>query len=80
MAIYGDMEAVILENRLKAFKHYVTAWKKQDSGTVRVDGDIYIYTTKRGVEKRFKATNRVTSLKVNGFYFEPIICGDNGGV
>lgn len=60
-------------NKLKAFKHYVEVWKKQDVNTVTVEGDIYSYTTKRGVVKKFRNI-KVTKapIKVNGFGFEPI--------
>ena len=72
MSIFMDIGSLISENRLKAFKHYVRAWKGQDPGTVKVDGELYSYTTKRGIKKRFKATNKPTPLKVEGFYFEPV--------
>lgn len=75
--IYGNgypAERIILENRLSAFKHYVSAWKKQDPDTVCVDGDIYSYVTKRGVTKRFRFVRNgyPATIKVEGFGFEPI--------
>ncbi len=60
-------------NKLKAFKHYVEAWKKQDANTVTVEEDIYSYTTKRGCVKKFKSVKASTApIRVNGFGFEPI--------
>lgn len=72
--IYGTINYKKLAdiNRLKAFKHYVCAWKKQDLDTVKFDGETYSYTTRRGLVKKFKASKSVTPLKVNGFYFEEV--------
>ena len=72
MIAFGDYESIIKQNRLAAFKQYVGAWKKQNPDTVKVEGDIYSYRTKRGLVKRFRASDKVTSLKVNSFYFEEI--------
>ena len=67
-----DYEKLIQENILESFKHYVSEWKKQNADTVKVNGDVYEHTTKRGVTKRFRYTNKRTGLRVNGFNFEEI--------
>lgn len=60
-------------NKLKAFKHYVEVWKKQDPNTVTVENDVYTYQTKRGVKKKFKSVEASkATIKVNGFGFKPI--------
>lgn len=67
-----DYKKQIQENALASFRHYVSAWKKQNPNTVKVDGDIYEYTTKKGIIKRFRLTDKRTNLRVNGFNFEEI--------
>ena len=67
-----DYSELIRQNRMQAFLHYVKDWKKQDVSTVKVEGDIYSYRTKRGIKHRFRATRNVTTLKVQGFYFEEL--------
>lgn len=63
----------IPKNELNAFKHYVSAFKKQNPETVSFDDGIYSYKTKRGVVKRFKSTkSKNATIRVNGFLFEPI--------
>ena len=81
--MYGfgyNISEVMNEQRLKAFKHYVSAWKKQNADTVTVKNDIYSYTTKRGKKysfkaaefKDFKANPTKGWLKVETFYFEDL--------
>ena len=66
-----DLQKQIEENRLFAFKCYVRDWKKQDENTVKSDGGVFSYTTKRGIVKKFQAVSnaRNSSFKVQGFYF-----------
>ena len=60
------------KNRLEAFKHYVSEWKKQNADTVTYMDGIYSYTTKRGIIKLFVSSNKPTTIKVNGFYFSEL--------
>ena len=74
-----DLSTVIEENRLMSFIHFVSAKKKQDKNTVTYDEDVYTYTTKRGIIKRYRYYNNIReylkakddgkSERVNGFVF-----------
>ena len=63
-----DLQSQIEENRLFAFTCYGRDWKKQNPDTIRRDGDVFSYTTKRGAVKRFMAvTNaRAATFKAQG--------------
>ena len=69
-----DLQELIKGNRLNAFTCYVRDWKKQDPSTVKREGDVFSYTTKRGNIKRFKSVSNVqdATFKVQGFYFREI--------
>jgi|GEM_PF-2777799 len=68
-----NYESLTEKNRLYAFTCYVRDWKKQNPETIKRDGDVFSYRTKRGVEKRFAVANdKNYSLKVQGFYFKEI--------
>lgn len=67
-----DYKTLIEKNRKAAFICYVRDWKKQDINTIDISDGIYSYTTKRGIKKSFRATDKVSPLKVQGFYFEAI--------
>lgn len=73
----------IEKNKMLAFLHLVKA-KKQDEGTVVVNGNLFSYTTKRGVIKTYLCFNSFQEYnksklypnnpeRVNGFYFVPVI-------
>ena len=71
----ADYAKLAREAMKYAFERYVGDWKKQDISTIRIDGDIYSYTTKKGIVKRFRGTNKreaVNAIHVQGLYFEPI--------
>lgn len=69
-----DLQSQIEENRLFAFTCYVRDWKKQNPDTIRRDGDVFSYTTKRGVVKRFTTVKnaRDATFKAQGFCFKEI--------
>ena len=63
--------------------HHLVSIKKQDVETVVVNGNLYSYTTKRGVLKTYLGFNSFNEYRksnlyprkpeqVNGFYFVPI--------
>lgn len=66
------LQELIEKNRKEAFEQYVKNWKHQDPNTIEIQGNVFTYKTKRGIVKKFIATNKVTKLKVNSFYFEPV--------
>lgn len=61
------------KNRLDAFKHYVTAWKKQNATTIEVHGDFYCYKTKKGIIKKFWAVSKFSDYKNSEFYNNELI-------
>lgn len=73
----------IQKNKEEAFKHLIEV-KKQNPKTMVVEqDDIFSYTTKRGLVKKYKAFNTFESYaqselypdkmdRVNGFIFVPI--------
>lgn len=72
----------IEKNKMLAFRHLVSI-KKQDAETVAVNGNLFSYTTKRGILKTYVGFNsfkeyRKSSLypnkpeQTNGFYFVPV--------
>ena len=69
-----DLRSQIEINRLFAFTCYVRDWKKQNPDTVKREGDVFSYTTKRGVVKRFRSVSnaRDASFKAQGFWFKEI--------
>lgn len=69
-------------NKRAAFEHYVEH-KKQNKETVAVNGNLFLYTTKKGVVKRFIGFNSFNEYKkselyphkaeqINGFFFVPV--------
>lgn len=67
-------------NKLAAFRHFVEVIKKQNKETVTVNGNVYSYTTKRGLVKRYVGFNSFAEYRksavypqraeqVSGFYF-----------
>ena len=77
--MYADR---IEKNRIDAFKHFVEVIKKQNPDKVIIEGDIFSYSTKRGLKKTYKAWRSLEECmantndrieRVNGFVFTEIL-------
>ena len=74
----------IEKNRVNAFTHFVEVIKKQNKDTISINGDIFSYSTRSGVIKKYKAFKSFDAYRksdmyenrmerVNGFIFVELL-------
>ena len=63
---------MIEDNKRHAFEHFVSVIKKQNPVTIEIEEDIFSYTTKKGVTKRYKYFNNIKDAIKSGYKIERV--------